>query len=36
MTALASKFGISQPAVSRAVQRGEKIANENHLTLDIE
>jgi predicted DNA binding protein len=36
MTALAAKFGISQPAVSRALERGEKIANENQLTLGLE
>ena len=28
MTALARFFGISQPAVSRAVERGEKLADE--------
>jgi hypothetical protein len=32
---LAIKFGISQPAVSRSVVRGEKIARENDLRLGL-
>ncbi len=33
MTALAKRLGISQPAVSTAVRRGEKIAAENGYRL---
>ncbi len=32
-TALAAELGMSQPAVSRAVQRGEKMAGENGWRL---
>jgi predicted transcriptional regulator len=32
-TELALKMGLSQPAVSISVKRGEKISNENALIL---
>ena len=33
ITALAKKFGLSQPTVSVAVRRGEKLTKENKYTL---
>jgi len=33
---VALKLGITQPSVSRAVQRGEKLAIENNLYLENE
>lgn len=35
ITALAKQFGLSQPTVSVAVRRGEKIARENQYTLRV-
>ena len=33
---LAQKLGTSQPSVSRAVQRGEKLANDEHLEFELD
>jgi predicted transcriptional regulator len=33
-TEVSKLMGLSQPAVSKAVQRGEKYANENKLSLE--
>ena len=34
-TSLSQKLGTSQPGVSRAVQRGEKLAIDEQLILDL-
>ena len=33
-TEVANLLGLTQPAVSKAVQRGEKIAHKDHLKLE--
>jgi len=34
--AVAAKLGITQPAASRAAQRGERLASENNFCLKTE
>jgi putative transposase len=36
MTTLAKRFGLSQPAVSMAVRRGEKLVRKNNYSLQIQ